>query len=46
MAQWSADGDKEASKIIVEDAMPDIISKATYEAAHRRLQALRPGKQL
>lgn len=38
VAQW--DG------VEVEGAQPAIISKDTYEAAHRRLQALRPGKQL
>jgi len=38
VAQW--DG------VEVEGAYPAIITQATYEAAHRRLQALRPGKQL
>jgi site-specific DNA recombinase len=30
----------------VDNAFPAIITKETYEQAHRRLQALRPGKQL
>lgn len=38
VAQW--DG------VEVEGVYPAIISQATYEQAHRRLQALRPGKQL
>jgi site-specific DNA recombinase len=38
VAQW--DG------VEVEGAYPAIIDRATYEAAHRRLEALRPGKQL
>ena len=33
-------------KEIVTTPYPAIIGKATYEAAHKRLQALRPGKQL
>lgn len=37
-AQW--DG------LEVENSHPAIISKEVYEAAHKRLQALRPGKQL
>ncbi len=44
LAQWYPDGAKES--ITVENAYPAIISKDTYETAHRRLQALRPGKQL
>jgi site-specific DNA recombinase len=38
VAQWQG---QEAAGIY-----PAIIDKATYEAAHQRLQALRPGKQL
>ncbi len=38
MAQW--DGAE------VDAAYPTIIDKATYEQAHRRLQGLRPGKQV
>ena len=38
IAQW--DG------VEVEGAQPAIISKEVYEQAHKRLQALRPGKQL
>jgi site-specific DNA recombinase len=38
VAQW--DGEE------VEGTRPAIISRDTYEAAHKRLQALRPGKQL
>jgi len=46
LSQWAGvevevkEEEKEASKA------PTIIDKATYEAAHRRLLALRPGKQL
>ena len=46
LAQWHAEGDKEASKITAEGAYPAIISKATYEQALKRLKALKPGKQL
>ena len=46
LAQWYADKDNDKSKISVENAYPATISKASYELAHRRLQALRPGKQL
>ena len=46
LAQWYADSSKESSKITIENAYPAIISQATYEQAHRRLQAIRPGKQL
>jgi site-specific DNA recombinase len=46
LAQWYADGDKEDSKIVVPDTYPAIITREAYEAAHKRLQALRPGKQL
>lgn len=45
LAQWYADGDKEDSKIVVEGAYPAIIDRALYDAAHKRLQALRPGRQ-
>jgi site-specific DNA recombinase len=38
VAQWSGTE--------VDGAYPAIISKEIYEAAHKRLQALRPGKQL
>lgn len=38
VAQW--DGIEQAG------IYPVIVSKATYEAAHKRLQALRPGVQL
>lgn len=46
LAQWYADATQEASKVTVENAYPAIITKQVYEAAHARLQALRPGKQL
>jgi site-specific DNA recombinase len=46
IAQWHAEENKEDSKITAEGAYPAIISKATYEQALKRLQALRPGKQL
>ena len=44
LAQWYPDGAKDA--ITVQDAYPAIIDLATYEQAHARLQALRPGRQV
>jgi len=46
LSQWYADATREASKITVAGAYPAIISKATYDQAHRRLKSLRPGRQL
>ena len=45
-ALWYPDGDKEISKIVVEGVYPAIITPAVYDQAHRRLQALRPGRQV
>ena len=44
LAQWYPDGAKDA--ITVEGVYPAIITTATYEQAHARLQALRPGRQV
>jgi len=44
LAQWYPDGAKEP--LTVQDAYPPVIDLATYEQAHRRLQALRPGRQV
>ena len=43
-AQWYPDGAKEP--LTVEGAYPAIIPPNTYTQAHRRLQALRPGRQV
>ena len=43
-AQWYPDGAKEP--LTVEGAYPAIITPAVYDQAHRRLQALRPGRQV
>lgn len=44
MAQWYPDGAKEA--LTVEGVYPEIITPDVYNQAHRRLQALRPGRQV